>query len=376
MSPSTIIVSANLAWNLTNFRAGLIAALINDGYHVIAAAPEDPIHRKVLEDMGCRFVPIAVDAKGLSPYTDLATLAAYVRLFHRVKPAAYLGWTIKPNIYGAIAARICNVPTIHNVSGLGTAFIRKSIITRIVRMLYRGAFKKASTVFFQNESDKILFITGRLVRRSQARLLAGSGIALSNFVQAQSDCRPRGRFIMIARLLADKGVLEYVEAARIVRSEFADAHFTLAGFLDVANRTAISRTQVEDWVREGVIEYLPPVDDVRPLIESADCVVLPSYREGTSRILLEAAAMGRPVIASDVPGCREVIENGITGFLCSVRDPASLANAMRDLLSLSDGAWASMGRAGRQKVSKEFGEEQIIDAYREALSSVSAADLR
>lgn len=375
MKGKTLIVSANLAWNLTNFRAGLITALVRDGYHVIAAAPEDPIHRKVLEDMGCQFVPIAIDAKGLSFYTDMATLASYIRLFWRFKPVAFLGWTIKPNIYGAIAARICGVSAIHNVSGLGTAFIRQSILTKIVSMLYRAAFKKAATVFFQNESDRSLFLAEGLVQRSQTRLLPGSGIALKDFPQAQTEHRPIGRFIMITRLLADKGVREYVEAARIVAKDCLNTRFTLAGFLDVANRTAISRSQVEDWVREGVIDYLPPVDDVRPLIQSADCVVLPSYREGTSRILLEAAAMGRPLIATDVPGCREVIENGVTGFLCSVRDPASLANAMRDILSLSNAAWASMGSAGRRKVSDEFGENKIIAAYRDALCSDRKFDL-
>lgn len=370
MSATTIVVSANLAWNLTNFRGGLIKALIADGHRVVAAAPADDVHRKALEDMGCEFAPISIDAKGLSPYYDLKTLAAYIRLFRSLRPDAYLGWTIKPNIYGSIAAGICGVLAIPNVSGLGTAFIRQTIITRVASMLYRTAFRHADPVFFQNESDRTLFINHRLVKRSQARLLPGSGINMSDFPQTLFDVRPKAQFIMISRLLADKGVREYVDAARMVRYDHPEARFIVAGFLDVANRTAISREEVDCWVREGVIEYLPPVTDVRPLITSADCVVLPSYREGTSRILLEAAAMRRPLIATDVPGCREVVDAGRTGFLCDVRDPTSLAQAMRKILELSDAAWAAMGAAGRNKVANEFGEDKIIGAYRNALRDI------
>lgn len=368
MKSKTVVVSANMAWNLTNFRAGLIRALIEDGYRIVAVVPPDTRQQNILTAMGCTFWPIDIDAKGLSPYRDFRTFLAYLRLFRQTNPTAFLGWTIKPNIYGAIAARFCGVPSILNVSGLGTAFIRESTVTRIVSWLYRVAFRRAQTVFFQNSSDRDLFVSRGLVAQEKTHLLAGSGIDLSRFPSAQSADRPHGRFIMIARLLADKGVREYIAAAKLVRSDFPDAQFVLAGFLDVANRTAITRAEVDRWVCEGIIEYQPPVDDIRPLVASADCVVLPSYREGTSRILLEAAAMGRPVIATDVPGCREVVESGRTGFLCAVRDACDLADAMRQLLRMDDEGWRAMGAAGRRKVRKEFAESDIIDAYRDALT--------
>jgi glycosyltransferase involved in cell wall biosynthesis len=363
----TILISANLAWNLVNFRAGLIIYLIKQGFAVVGVAPADPIAEAKLAAMGCGFEAIKLDAKGLSPLNDLRTIFQYRKIFAKYRPVAFLGYTVKPNVYGGIAARSSKIPHIANISGLGTAFIRRNFITKIVSALYRFGLADASTVFFQNETDRELFVKLHLVQANQTHIVPGSGIDTQYFSAAPLPVRSAVNFLMIGRLLRDKGVLEYVEAARQIKVELPHVTFKLLGFLDVQNRTAISREQVNAWVNEGVIEYLPPVDDVRPHIAASDCIVLPSYREGTSRVLLEAAAMARPIIASDVPGCREVAQDGVSGILCAARDATSLASAIRTVALLSPKALTEMGSAGRNLVSQKFTQDVVNECYEQAL---------
>ncbi|MGH6785618.1 MAG: glycosyltransferase family 4 protein [Novosphingobium sp.] len=363
-----IAVCANLAWNLVNFRAGLIAALVADGYRVIAVAPPDPAMEVRLAALGCAFVPAPIDAMGLSPLRDLATLRAFRRILAAERPIAWLSWTIKPNVYGALAARSLGIPAIPNVSGLGTAFIRRGPLTALARLLYRAGFARAPTVFFQNPDDRDLFVAGRLVRRDQARLLPGSGIDPAEWTPANWS-RPTPRsFLMLARVVADKGVREYAAAARIVRARWPDARFVLMGPLDVANRTAVPVAEVRGWEAEGLIEYREAASDVRAAIAAADFVVLPSYREGLSRVLLEAAALGRPIVATDVPGCRDIVREGENGFLCAPQDAPSLAEALARAAACDDAEWGRMARSGRARVVEEFAEERVTALYRAALS--------
>ncbi len=369
---SRIVISINTAWNIANFRAGLIRALVSAGYEVIAISPHDE-HVDRLTDLGCRFLPLGMDNKGTNPIKDFALFLRYMGLLRRERPAAFLGYTIKPNIYGSLAARVWGIPVINNVSGLGTAFIRDTWMTLVVKRLYRLALWRSQTVFFQNNEDRQLFVDNKLVRTSQTALLPGSGIDLNRFKPCLSNesVTPRAgaRFLLIARLLSDKGVNEFVEAARRVKARNSDATFALLGFIDAENRTAISRAQVTAWVDEGVIDYLGSSTDVRPHIAGADCVVLPSYREGTPRSLLEAAAMGKPLIATDVPGCREVVEHHVNGLLCKVRDAGDLAARMLEFLALPRETRDGMGRAGRAKMEREFDEQIVIDRYLAAIAS-------
>lgn len=363
-----VAISINMAWNIANFRAGLIRALIAEGYEVVAIAPPDA-HVGRLEAMGCRFVPLPMDNKGANPARDAALFARYLAILRRERPDAYLGYTIKPNIYGSLAAQALGVPVINNVSGLGTAFIRDGWMTRVVKLLYRAAFARSRCVFFQNEDDRALFLAARLVRKERTRLVPGSGIDLDRFApkpEAQRASR-NVTFLLIARLIYDKGVREYVDAARIVREHRPDAQFRLLGFVDVDNRTAVTRADVDAWSAEGLVHYLGNADDVRPHIEAADCVVLPSYREGTPRTLLEAAAMAKPLIATDVPGCREVVGDNENGLLCRVRDAQDLAAKMIAMIDMAPEAREQMGRAGRAKMERQFDERLVIEAYLDAL---------
>lgn len=356
-----------------NFRSGLIRFLIDKGCIVIGAAPPDPVAEQQLAAMGCQFEPLALNAKGLSPAGDMSLILQYRKIMRRHRPAAYLGYTVKPNVYGGIAAALCRVPHIANISGLGTAFIRRNLLTHIVAQLYRVGLARASTVFFQNMDDQAQFLDMKLVRPEQCAFIPGSGIDSLYFAP---DGRPQGEaktFLMIGRLLRDKGVHEYVDAARRLKAEYPDRRFQLLGFLDVENRTAISRTQVDQWVRDDVIEYLPPTDDVRPFLNAADCVVLPSYREGTSRVLLEAAAMAKPIVTTDVPGCREVVAHGVNGLLCRARDADALVDAMREIIASPAARLADMGAAGRAKVITEFSQERVNALYWEALDRATLA---
>jgi len=372
----TIVLSINTSWNIVNFRSNLIVRLQREGYDVVALAPRDA-HSDALVAMGVRYFPVDIDSKGLSPVHDLKLAAHYYRILKALRPVAFLGWTIKPNVYGSLAAHALGIPVINNISGLGTAFIKIGLLTRIVRMLYRTALARSSTVFFQNRHDRDLFVAQRLVRAPRTALLPGSGIDLAQFVpetfvpeRASEAATPV--FLMVARLLRDKGVVEFADAARIVRQTRPDVAFELLGFLDVQNRTAIDRDTVEGWEREGRLRYLGEAADVRPYLARATAVVLPSYREGMPRSLLEAAAMGRPLIATDVPGCTEIARAGENAFLCAPRDAQSLADAMLALLALDVDARAAMGQRSREIAEREFDVSVVEALYLDAIARATA----
>lgn len=228
--------------------------------------------------------------------------------------------------------------------------------------------KRCPVVFFQNPDDLELFVGDRIVRRPQARLVPGSGIDLERFAPVPLPSGPP-RFLLIARLLRDKGVCEYVEAARVLRAEHPDAEFQLLGPIDTDNRSAIRRDELDRWIAHGTIDYLGSAEDVRPHIAAASAIVLPSYREGLPRSLLEGAAMARPLIATDVPGCRELVEPGVNGLLCDVRSADSLAGAMRALIETSFEERAKMGLASRKLVEERFSEQRVVEAYLHALEA-------
>jgi glycosyltransferase involved in cell wall biosynthesis len=370
-----IIICLNTAWNLVNFRAGLIRALIAAGHEVVAVAPDDKYSAR-LNALGCRFVPLHMENGGTNPVQDALLTWQFVRLFAHERPNLYLCYTVKPNVYGSLAAHMLRIPVINNIAGLGAVFIKGGWLVRVVRWLYRTALKRSAKVFFQNNDDRQLFISGGLVRAEVTELLPGSGIDLRRFIPAVipavHDGNSKFRFLLIARMLRDKGVGEYVAAAKLLRARWPLAEFCLLGFVDVQNPAAISRAQMDAWVAEGVVTYLGVSDDVRAQIAVADCVVLPSYREGTPRTLLEAAAMARPIITTDAVGCREVVDDGVNGYLCKVRDAGDLAEKMERMLSLSPAQRSKMGSQGRAKMVAEFDEQIVINKYLAAIEDTLA----
>ena len=356
------MLASNSAWNLANFRKPVIEALVAAGYEVVAVAPADG-QEAALTGMGASFVPISMRGAGTSPVEDLRLLLYYRKLIRRERPDFFLGYTAKPNIYGSMAANMAGARVIATISGLGSAFLKGGLLGRILMTLYRVALGRARAVMFQNPADRALFIDRRIVRADQARLVAGSGIDLASFPATPLPSSEEFRFLLIARLLLDKGIAEFVDAARAVRARHPHARFQLLGGGGGDNPSAVPAADVEQWVSESIVEWLGAKDDVRPNIAAADCVVLPSYREGLPRSLLEGAAMGRPLIASDVPGCRDVIDDGVSGLLCEVRSACSLEAAMERMITMTPTALAAMGAAGRRKVETEFDQKLVVEAY-------------
>ena len=367
----TIALSINTAWNVVNFRTSLIHALIKHGYDVVVIAPRDE-YAEQIPMPSCRYIPIAMDNGGTNPLRDLKLLFDFYRIFSKIRPFCFLGYTVKPNVYGSFAARALQIPTINNVAGLGTAFIKDSWITVIAKLLYRTAFASANKVFFQNNDDLEYFVRFGLVKGAIATRIPGSGIDISRFIPKGNRRQDEPfRFLLVGRLLWDKGIQEYVDAARLMLHKYPDIEFQMLGFLDVANRTAVPRSTVELWESDGLIVYLGRTDDVAPFIEQAGCVVLPSYREGAPRALLEAASMAKPVITTDVAGCRDVVDNGVSGFLVKAGDATDLAAKMEMLLLMSEEQRTAMGQKGRDKMVREFDESIVIAQYLEAIDSLA-----
>ena len=369
-----VLIALNTAWNLFNFRAGLIRALVAAGYEVVAVAPYDDYAPR-LEALGCRFVALPMDNHGTHPGRDLLLGWRFWQLFRRERPDVYLGYTAKPNIYGAVAAHLLGIKVINNIAGLGSVFIEGGVLARFLRFMYRVALKRSHRVFFQNHEDLQQFVAAKIVRSDQAGLIPGSGVDLDYF-SSGAVSNPRAskagfRFLLVARMLKDKGVVEFAEAAIQLRKNYPAAEFCLLGFLDAQNPTALTRGQVQAWVDEGHIHYLGASDDVRSHLAAADCIVLPSYREGLPRTLLEAAAMGKPVVATDVPGCRSVVVNGENGFLCRPKDAQDLAANMAKMMALPDAVRDQMGQAGRLKMEREFGEQVVIRHYLSAITTAT-----
>lgn len=340
----TIAIVTNTSWNIYNFRLPVIDILKKNGIRVVAIAPEDefsPYLRDICDD----FIPIPVEARGSNPVKDLALIWKLNRIYKKLKPDCILQYTIKPNIYGTLAASMLKIPCINTVSGLGTVFLTENITAKIARFLYRVSFRHASRVLFQNNDDLNLFLKKGLVKKEIAGLVPGSGIDLNKYIPEPYKKNETFTFVLVARLLKDKGIREYAEACRSLKNKGIPSKCLLAG-----TPGDIPLTEVENWTREGIISYIGFSDNVRELISSSHCVVLPSYREGLPRTLLEGAAMGKPLLATDVPGCRDLVRDNENGFLCREKDAQDLAMKMEKLLIMEEKALAEFGRRSRDLV--------------------------
>jgi glycosyltransferase involved in cell wall biosynthesis len=359
----------NACWNVFNFRKGLVMHFLRQGHRVLVFAPEDGYADKV-RAWGVEVVPVNIQSSGTNPLRDIAYYRQLIRAFKKTMPDILLGFTIKPNIYGSLAAFILGIPIISNVSGLGTVFLWKGWVNRVARTLYRRAFSRTDFIFFQNAEDRADFLKQIPVNESKTGLLPGSGIDLAHFQSPPPTFSGPTTFLMISRLIVEKGVEEYAQAARLVKQAHPDCQFILIGTLDPGHARTVAPVLVDSWVKDGILAYLQPVDDIRPVINMADVVVLPSYREGTPRTLLEAAAMARPIIATDVPGCREVVDDGKNGFLCAARDTESLASRMKLFLAMTKEEKRTMSTASRILVEERFDESVVIGEYERRIDSL------
>lgn len=360
--PSIAIVTS-IAYSLPNFRGALIAALIERGLRVYALAPDyDDKTRAAVLKLGAEPVDFPLERTGMRPLRDLRDMFRLAALFRRLRPDVVFCYFIKPVIYGSLAARRARVPRRYAmIAGLGYVYTagvgkmgwRRRLLRGMVSRLYRFALARCSKVFFQNQDDLGQFAAAGLIEPDKAILLKGSGVDLAHFAPAQPVPSPVV-FLLMARLLREKGIGEYVEAARLVRASPAGAaaRFVLLGGRD-PNPGGFTQAEVDAWTAEGVIEWHDHVDDVRPWIAASSVYVLPSYREGKPRSTQEAMAMARPVITTDVPGCRDTVEEGVNGFLVPPRDAAALAAAMQRFIA-DPALVVTMGRESRRLAAAHF----------------------
>lgn len=361
-----IALTANSLANLAHFRAPLFAGLSDAGFQTLAIAPDDGIGAAP----GDGRIIVPMDRGGTNPVRDLATLAAYVRCFRVKRPRAVLSFTPKANIWAGIASRLTGIPFFPNISGLGTAFLAGGLVRHIQLWLYKRALAHAGAVFFQNSDDLQAFVDDGLVRTDQARLLPGSGIDLDHFSPQPMPANAISHFLFIGRLLTDKGVRELMDAARQLRREGVPFALTVIGDVDPGNPSSVTTREIDGWRSEELATFAGQQGDVRPFIAACDAVVLPSYREGLPRSLLEAAASARPMIATDVPGCREVVIAGETGLLCGARDAGSLATAIRSFCSLSGEDRDVLGRSARLLAEQRFDQRLVVQHYLDALAGI------
>ncbi len=367
-----IVVVGGFAPSLINFRRELLEALVAAGHEVFAAASEDdPAIDAELTKLGVNYQPIALSRTGANPLEDLKTLYRFFRAWRRLQPDIVLAYTIKPVVYGLMAARLAGVQARYAmITGLGSGLVEtRSLGDRVKKAialsLYRRGLKGLKAVFFQNPDNQAFFNSHGLVgSASQQVLINGSGVNIEQFTPSPPDIG-RPTFLLIARLLIDKGIREYAAAARLVKARHPDARFLLLGPTD-QSPMSLPPAEYEAWQREGVVEYLGATDDVRPHIRAASVYVLPSYHEGTPRSTLEAMAIGRAVITTDVPGCRETVTQGDNGLLVPARDAEALADAMMTLINQPDLVLA-MGRASRRMVEERFDVHRVNRTILETL---------
>lgn len=368
-----VTLSANTSWYLFNFRASTIRRLISEGYHVVCLSPDDDYSGR-LQGLGCEWKSLRMENQGSNPIADVRLVLQFFRYYRRLHPVAALHFTIKNNVYGTWAACLTRVPAINNVSGLGTAFIRAGFVSWVVRLLYRLSQPFARVVFCQNPEDYRVLLDNRLVPVDRLALLPGSGVDLKRF--NWSPCRSREgpfRFLYAGRMLGDKGLRELIAAMRELHDQGQSVVLWLCGFADAENSSSISEQQLLAWGEETYIEWLGATDTIETILADVDCVVLPSYREGLPRSLLEAGAMGLPVVATDVPGCRHVVQHGVNGLLCRARDIASLQGAMAQMLTMPIAERSRMGLEARRIVESMFSDNLVVDATLKAVRQVEAS---
>ena len=334
------------------------------GYEIYVLSKAEKNNIEILEKQGFHCRPVGTVV--LNPIIACQFFFKLIQQIKQIQPDIIFSFTIRPNIFGSLAALFLSIPIVSNVTGTGPLTTDTGLVYRLIRLAYKFAFSKNQRVFFQNQDDYEFFLKNKYINKNQAKLLPGSGVDTDYYLP-----RPKTQkvfsFLMVSRLIVDKGVRDYIEAARIVKSKYPEVQFCLLGpyWQQSTSKNTITEAEVKTWEEEGIINYLGYTLDVRPYMANVDAIVLPSYREGCANVLMQGASMAKPLIATDVTGCRNLIENGITGYLCEVRNPVSLAEKMILLYNLAEDKRLEMGLKGREKMIKEYQKRLVLKAYEE-----------
>lgn len=371
----TVIFSANTSWYLYNFRQSTIKKFTELGHQVICVSPSDPFSKKLIQ-LGAKHVHISVDNKGINPFKDLLLIWQLLITYKKFNPALIFHFTIKNNIYGSWAAFLMNKKFVNNITGLGTIFIKDNFISKFVYLMYRLSQPLAEKIFCQNSDDYELLIKNNLVSKEKLHILPGSGVDLElfhpkflkkNFQSNEDDFR----FIYCGRMIADKGLHELIDAFKKINNNEIRCKLWLCGFVDNKNHSSISLSAIDSWIKYPWIHWLGSSENVSEILSECDCLVLPSYREGLPRSILEACAMGLPVIATDVPGCRDIITDNYNGILCEPKNTKSLSDAIQKMLNIPEDKRDQMGKNGRARVEKSYDENIVINNALDCFAKIS-----
>ena len=362
-----VAIVLNSAWQGYNFRLNLARELKDNNYDVMFLAPEDGEYSNKLKQE-FSFININFKASSINPINDLRVCFSLYKVYKDIKPDIVLNFTVKPNIYSAVIARILKIHSINNITGLGTVFIKKTLITQIVKLLYKVSLTCSSFIFFQNSDDRQSFIDANLVSLKKCDILPGSGVDTNKFYPTVRSNNNTFRFLMVARLIRDKGLNEFIEAAKLLKENGIE--FWILGESGPANKTAIAQNEITKLSKQGVVDFFERTDDVKSFLDRVDCVVLPSYREGSPRSIMEASSVALPVIVSDVPGCRQVVDNNVTGLYCKVRDSLDLSNKMKVILKMTTNERQKMGQMGRQKMLNQYDESVVLKKYKQKIADI------
>jgi glycosyltransferase involved in cell wall biosynthesis len=356
-----IIISVNSAWNIINFRLELIRAIQEKGNEVIALAPADK-YVKSIESLNVRFESIFMLPQGKNPFSDIRTFVNYWLILRRIKPDYLLTFTIKPNIYGNLASRLLGIKVISNVSGLGNLFLNQEFDFRMGLLLYKWALRSTYHVFFQNGIDHHIFLDNGIVRKTNSSVLPGSGVNTEEF-STNRQANKGKKLLFVGRIIAEKGVFEFIEATKRISRDMPDIEIHMVGEYNPNSRNKKLLEQMSEIAIHEQFFVHGMQDEMVTVYAESDIFVLPSYREGLSRSLLEAASMQLPIVTTDVPGCREVVSDGINGYLCKSMDSNDLELKIRQIISLSEKERLEMGVAGRQKVVSKYDYRFVSQSY-------------
>lgn len=370
-----IVLTANTSWYLYNFRENTIKEFIRNGDEVHVISPRDEYTKKI-ESLGCSAHHIKIDGRGINPFIDIITCLRFMILFWKIKPHVILNFTPKNNIYSSLAASPLNIPVINNIAGLGHSFMRDCVLSKIVKKLYKISQRKVSYIFFQNDEDMKIFKENKIGLKAFKERIPGSGVDLKRFHFYSAPQKKPLRFLMSARMITEKGVYLFVEAARQLKEKYRDeVDFSLLGFCDSDTPSSVKIDEINTWVGQGIIHYLGVTDKVEDVIKDVHCVVLPSYyREGVPKSLLEAGAMGKPIITTDNVGCRETVVDGYNGYLCNPKSLSSLIVAMEKIIVSSEEEINQLGKNSRKHIADKFDEKIVIDRYLYSISKVISCD--
>lgn len=359
-----IVLTGNTDFSIYNYRYELIQRLLSDGHSVTVLSPNGQYVSSLVE-MGCEHYEITMERRGTNPFKDLKLLKQYKKLLKKISPHYVLSYTIKPNIYGAIACKSLGIPIIPNVTGLGTAVENKGWKQKITVMLYRVAFKKVQTIFFQN-AENMQFFVDRNLYTEKHKLLPGSGVNLERFKPTEYPDGDTVNFIFVSRLMKEKGIEQYLDAAEYITEKYPNARFHICGFCEEEYKDRLDAiTKNEKVIYHGMVK------DMTAVLADMHCTVHPSfYPEGLSNVLLESLACGRPIITTDRAGCREVVEDGVNGYVVKQQNSADLIEKIEKFMLLSNEERKNMGIAGRIKVEREFDRRLVIEAYTKEMSEV------